>query len=112
MIGVELPSDWTLWAGLLAAGAFALHARRSEAPRTLLLLRAAATVSLILALLRPTLAARKAVLVKPRLAVVVDASHSMRGPAGPVTRLEAAKRWLLANRGKLEDRADVRLFSA
>lgn len=110
--GLELPSDWTLWAAGAALLAFAWHASRSDAPRSLLVLRAAATLALVLALVRPTLASRKAVLVKPRLAVIVDASHSMRGPAGSVTRLEAAKKWLLSRRGELEDRADVRVFAA
>lgn len=111
-LGLEL--SVAPWAGVLAAlaaAALVYHLRKSEADKPLLALRAAAAACLILALLGPTIAARRPVYVKPKLAVLVDASHSMSGKASGGTRLQAAQRWLEKNRSKLEARADVRLYA-
>ncbi len=101
------------WVGAAAvAAAFAWHAARSRAGRGLLALRAAAALALCGALLEPSIAARSPSLLKPRLAIMIDASHSMRGSSGGGrTRLEAAAAWLLKNRAKIEARAEPVLFS-
>lgn len=101
--------------GLLACGlavlAFLWHARRSAADRQLLALRAGAVLALALAALQPVLARRKPVLVKPRLAVIVDQGHSMGGKAGGQTRLAAAARWLEENKEAVSERAEPVLYA-
>lgn len=102
--------------GLLACGlvllAFLWHVRKSTADRQLLALRAGAVAALSLAALQPVLSRRKPVLVKPRLAVIVDQGHSMSGKAGKESRLAAAARWLEENREGITERADPVLYAA
>ena len=85
---VEFGAAWWGW-GLAGAAAVALawHLWRSTAPRWLLAMRAAGALMLALALLRPSLAHRQSILAKPKLAILLDGSHSMggRGAAGPRT---------------------------
>lgn len=110
--GLELsPTPAAVVLAAAAVAALVWHLRRSTAGGVLPWLRAAATACLVLALLKPTLAARRPILVKPRLAILVDSGHSMGGKASGGTRLEAAQKWLAKNRKALEARADVRLFS-
>jgi uncharacterized membrane protein len=101
--------------GLLACGlavlAFLWHARRSAADGQLLALRGLAVLALALAALQPVLASRKPVLLKPRLAVIVDQGHSMSGKAGKESRLAAAARWIEDNRGKISERAEPVLYA-
>ena len=104
------------WEWSLSAAVFSItcwHLWRSRAAWWLKALRGAGALALILAGLRPTLASRTAVLVKPKLVIVVDDSHSMGGKGlAKKTRLEAAAAWLLARRARIEARADVALFAA
>jgi uncharacterized membrane protein len=110
--GVEFAAGGWEWAVAVAvAAACAWHFYRSTAPRALNALRAAGAAALLLALLRPEVVRRVPLLVKPKLLIAVDASHSMGGKAGKRTRLEAATRWLLEHRELIEKRADVVLFS-
>ena len=109
--GVESGSGpWAWLVAALVLAAFTLHALRSPARRPLLVLRAAAVLALILALLRPALLAREGQLAKPRLLILLDAGHSMNGraPSGG-SRLGQAVSWLKKHRSSLESRADVSL---
>lgn len=100
------PAAWT--AVLLLGAAFALHARRSPVRRPLLVLRGAAVAALALALLRPAVLSREGAHVKPRLLILLDAGHSMKGKApGAPSRLAQAVAWLQKHRGRIEERADV-----
>ena len=108
-----LESGAGVWAWLavgLVAGAFVLHAARSPVRRSLLVLRGLAAVALALALLRPALLAREGQLMKPRLLILLDAGHSMKGKApGAASRLDQAKAWLKKHRAAIEARADASL---
>jgi len=97
---------WLL-AALLAA-AFWFHAWHSPARRPLLILRGTAVLALILAFLRPTILSRESQLTKPRLLILLDTGHTMKGksPAGG-SRLEQAKSWLKKHRAAIESRAEV-----
>ena len=97
---------WTVAA--LIAAAFSYHAARSLARRPLILLRGLAVAALILALLRPALLSREGQLTKPRLLILLDTGHSMKGkaPSGG-SRLGQAAAWLKKNRAAIESRADV-----
>jgi uncharacterized membrane protein len=109
---LELGAGGWAWAAAAAvAAAFAWHAASSRAGKALLALRGFAAFCLCAALLEPSIAARVPLLHKPKLAIMVDASHSMSGSAGGGrTRLEAAAAWLAKNRKAIEARADVSLF--
>ncbi|MDE2039251.1 MAG: hypothetical protein KGO96_06660 [Elusimicrobia bacterium] len=103
---------WTAALALAAAAAVVWHLRRSRASAALRLLRAAAAFAVLAALLDPVLALRRPLLEKPRLLILVDRSHSMGGKAGGGrTRLQAAARWLLRRRSRLQRRSDVELFA-
>lgn len=102
--------QWTLAFGV--AGATAWHLWRSHAAAWLRALRAGGALALILALLQPALVQRAASLAKPKLLIMVDASHSMGGKAGRETRLEAAAKWLRDHQKQIEDRAEPILYSA
>ncbi|MEK7232840.1 MAG: glutamine amidotransferase [Elusimicrobiota bacterium] len=108
-----LESDASAWAWTACAalaGAFALHVNRSSARRDLLLLRGLAVAALVLALLRPALLARERQLLKPRLLILLDASHAMKGKApGGGSRIAQATAWLRKHRAAIEARADVSL---
>ncbi len=100
------PWGWALAAAAL--GAFWFHAARSPASRVLLLLRGAAAAALVLAVLRPVVLSREGRVSKPRLLVLVDAGHSMKGKGpGAPTRFAQALSWLKKNRAAIERRADV-----
>lgn len=101
---------WSWAAVVLLAVAFAAHAKRSPARRGLLLLRGLAAAALALALVRPALLAREGQLTKPRLLILLDAGHAMKGKApGAASRLDQAKAWLKKNRAAIEARADASL---
>jgi uncharacterized membrane protein len=108
-----LESGAGAWAWLavgLVTAAFSYHAVRSPARRVLLVLRGLAAVALALALLRPALLAREGQLLKPRLLILLDAGHAMKGKApGASSRLDQAKSWLKKNRAAIEARADASL---
>ena len=108
-LGLESGSGaWAWAAAALIAAAFWLHARRSPARRSLLALRAAAAAALVLALLRPVLLFREGRLSKPRLLILLDAGHAMKGKApGAASRLAQAAAWLRKNRAAIEERAEV-----
>lgn len=90
------------------AGAFWFHLKRSPARRPLLVLRGLAAVALALAFLRPSLLVREGQLAKPRLHILLDAGHTMKGKAPSSTsRLAQAVSWLQKNRSSIESRADV-----
>ena len=111
--GVEFgAAGWEWVLALLVAAACAWHLQRSNAANWLKGLRAAGAAALLLALLRPDVLSRQPVVVKPKLLITVDASHSMGGRAGQRTRLEAAARWLLEHRAQIERRAQPVLFAA
>ena len=111
-LGLEfVGGGWSKLLACAAAAFFVWHLRRSRVRGPLLILRGLAVLGLMAALTRPTLAYREPVRHKPKLLILVDASHSMRGKAGRSTRLEAAASWLEANRGIIEERADPVLFS-
>jgi uncharacterized membrane protein len=111
-VGIEFAGGgWYKLLACAAAAAFVLHARRSRARPWLLLLRGLAIFGLIAALIQPSVTYREPLRRKPKLLILVDASHSMRGKAGRSSRLEAAAAWLQKNRGRIEERADVVLFS-
>ena len=99
---------WAGAAAALVAAAFLAHASRSPARRGLLFLRGLAAASLALALLRPALLARESQLTKPRLLILIDAGHAMKGkaPSGG-SRLGQATAWLKKNRAAIEARADA-----
>jgi len=112
MLGLEFPEGAAAAvAAILVAAALAWHLRRSRAPRRLKALRAAGLAGLALALLRPNVAVRSPLEVKPRLAVVLDAGHSMSARAGGGTRLDEALAFLKKNRKRLEARADVVFYA-
>jgi len=107
--GLESGSGaWAWFAVALAAAALAYHASRSPARRSLLLLRALAVLALALAVLRPTLLLSEARLSKPRLLILLDTGHTMKGraPAGG-SRLGQSVAWLKKHRKAIEARADV-----
>jgi uncharacterized membrane protein len=114
MFGLELGANGWEWGCALAAlAAAAWHLRRSPASRGLKALRAAGAAALVLAVLRPAVVRRNPVLDKPKLVVIVDASHSMGGKGlAAKTRLEAAAKWLLEHRAAIEKRADASLYAA
>lgn len=99
---------------LAAAGLVAWTWRRKEgAPRAALWLRTAALAALALCSLKVTLKRLDARLAKPPLAIILDNGSSMSAKdGGQVDRLQRAIQWLKANRGSIEDRAQVSLFSA
>ncbi len=99
---------WTWAAALLLAAAFAAHAQRSPSGRALLVLRGLAVAALALALLRPVFLTREGRLTKPRLLILLDAGHAMKGKApGGGSRLGQATAWLNRYRAVIETRADV-----
>jgi uncharacterized membrane protein len=99
---------WSYLVAALIAAAFAWHAKRSPARRPLLVLRGMGVLALILALLRPAILAREGQLTKPRLLILVDAGHAMKGKApGAASRLAQAAAWLKKNRSQIEARADA-----
>ncbi|MBI2387736.1 MAG: hypothetical protein HYV14_17245 [Elusimicrobia bacterium] len=99
---------WTWLAVAVLAGAFWAHARRSPARRSLLVLRGLAAAALALSLLRPSVLAREGVLAKPRLLILLDAGHTMKGKApGAASRLAQAVAWLKKNRAAIESRAEA-----
>ncbi len=99
---------WSWLAVLLLVAAFSFHASRSPARRGLLILRALGVLALTLALLRPALLAREGQLTKPRLLILLDAGHSMKGKApGAASRFAQATSWLKKNRAAIESRADA-----
>ncbi len=101
---------WAFIVAVLLASSAILHARRSPARRLLLALRLAAVAALALALLRPVLLVREGQLKKPRLLILLDAGHSMKGKApGSDSRLAQATSWLKKHRAAIESRADVSL---
>lgn len=129
--GLELAANSWSWAAAgCVALAFIWHARNSPAGRPLLWLRGLAVLGLLLALLKPSLVYREFFLAKPKLAVLIDDSHSMQGatdgavrkgfttsrtvpgvllsPGG--TRLRQSLDWLAKNRKKMEARAQPVLF--
>lgn len=110
--GLELAGGpWSVaWAAALAA-VFFWHARRSGAGALLLVLRGLAVLGLAGAACRPTVAYREAARKKPKLVLLVDASHSMKGKAGAQTRLASAIAFLEKNRGRIEARAEPVLFA-
>ena len=101
---------WAWTAVALIAAAFSYHVARSPARRPLLLLRGLAVAALILALVRPALLSREGQLTKPRLLILLDTGHSMKGkaPSGG-SRLGQAAAWLKKHRAAIEARADVSL---
>ncbi|MCM2304978.1 MAG: glutamine amidotransferase [Elusimicrobia bacterium] len=107
--GLESGAGVWSWAAAAAlAAAFRLHAARSPARRPLLILRGAAVAALVLAILRPALLAREGRLAKPRLLILLDAGHAMKGKApGAASRLAQAAAWLKKHRAEIEDRADA-----
>ncbi|PIR15380.1 MAG: hypothetical protein COV48_14685, partial [Elusimicrobia bacterium CG11_big_fil_rev_8_21_14_0_20_64_6] len=99
---------WTWTVVVLLAAAYYYHASRSPARRGLLILRGLAAAALALALLRPTVLSRESRLAKPRLLILLDAGHSMKGKApGGVTRFAQATAWLKKNRAAITARAAV-----
>lgn len=99
---------WAYAAAALVAAGFWLHARRSPARRPLLALRGAAAAALVLALLRPSVIAREGRLSKPRLLILLDAGHAMKGKApGAASRLAQAAAWLRKHRDEIAERADA-----
>lgn len=107
--GLDLSAGPWPWAAVvLLATAFALHVRRSPARRALLVLRGAAVLALALAVLRPAVLSREGVAEKPRLLILLDAGHTMKGKApGAATRLAQAVAWLEKHRAEISARADV-----
>ncbi len=107
--GLEFGAGAGAWAAAaLLAAAFAAHARRSPAGRALLVLRGLAVAALVLALLRPSLLSREGRLAKPRLLILLDAGHTMKGKApGGGSRFGQATSWLKKHRAAIEARADV-----
>ena len=99
---------WALLACAALAGAFWLHAVRSPARRGLLVLRGAGVLALALAFWRPALLLREGQLAKPRLLIMLDAGHSMKGkaPSGG-SRFEQAAAWLRKHRAAIEARAEA-----
>ncbi len=93
---------------VLLLAAYSWHASRSPARRPLLVLRGLAVLALMLALLRPVILTREGVLTKPRLLILLDTGHPMKGkaPAGG-SRLGQAVSWLKKHKAQLESRADV-----
>ncbi|MDD5305593.1 MAG: hypothetical protein PHS14_21040, partial [Elusimicrobia bacterium] len=99
---------WAWAAAALLAAAFLAHARRSPARRGLLALRGLTAAALALALLRPALLSREGQLTKPRLLILLDAGHAMKGKApGAASRLAQAQSWLKKHRAAIEARADA-----
>lgn len=94
------------WAAAAAVAAAAWHARKSPAGSGLLALRGLAALMLVLILLKPSLARKEMALLKPKLAVLIDNSHSMKGKAGTDNRFDTARRWLLKHRRAVEERAE------
>ena len=110
--GLEFSAQgWAFVAAAILALVFFWHARKSPAGKGLLLLRGLALLCLALALIKPALAYKEIVLAKPKLAVFIDDSHSMRGRGDRGTRLEACLEWLKKNRKKIEARADPVFFT-
>ncbi len=115
------PVGWILAAGALLVAALAYGCRlmaEKQAPprwiRRLALLRAAAILLFLLALLRPQIASTVRDLEKPGLIVLLDASASMGAPAGAgESRLDAGVAFLKtpAFRDAVLDRYDVSAFS-
>jgi uncharacterized membrane protein len=97
---------WAVAAALAAA--FVLHARASPASGRLLVLRALGAAALALAMLRPVVLSREGRAVKPRLLILLDAGHTMKGkaPSGG-SRFGQAAAWLARHRALIEARADV-----
>ncbi|MBI5883915.1 MAG: hypothetical protein HZB91_12520 [Elusimicrobia bacterium] len=96
----------------LAAAACGVHLWKSRsAGRLILSLRAAASASLVLALLLPSVSLSEPVFVKPRVLVLVDSGHSMQSRSGGMTRLAAATAWLAKHRKTLEERCEPVLFA-
>ncbi|MBI4678067.1 MAG: hypothetical protein HY748_10840 [Elusimicrobia bacterium] len=94
-----------------AAGAAHLWLGRSAEP-LILVLRGAASASLVLAMLSPSLSVSEPVVVKPRLVVLVDSGHSMQAPSGErMTRLAAAVSWLSKSRKAVEKRSETAVFA-
>jgi len=107
--GVESTSGPGSWfAATAVAAAFFYHVYRSPARRPLLILRGLGVLALMLAVLRPSLLAREGQLTKPRLLILIDAGHTMKGkaPTGG-SRFGQATDWLKKHRAEIEARADV-----
>lgn len=99
---------WAAAAVAVLAAAFYFHARRSPARPVLLVLRALGALALALAILRPVLLAREGRESKPRLLILLDAGHSMKGKApGAGTRFAQGLAWLKKYRAAIEARADA-----
>ncbi len=110
---LESAAGWLSYGvAVLLAVAFWFHAARSPARRALVVLRGLGVLALILALLRPTILSREAQLTKPRLLILLDTGHAMKGkaPTGG-NRLEQAKSWLKKHRAAIEARADVSIVA-
>jgi uncharacterized membrane protein len=111
-------SPWPRWALVLmalagvAAVVLAWRGLRSEPRRsrrlTLLALRTAAAILALFLLAEPALRLLQTARVKNRLAVLVDASRSMRFPVAPGgrTRAEAAAEFIRQHRRELEGLGD------
>ncbi|MHB2025779.1 MAG: glutamine amidotransferase [Elusimicrobiota bacterium] len=105
---------WT--AAMVLAGAAAWHVKRGRARGSIAALRLLTAAALILALLNPTIDASRRESKKPRLLILIDASHSMGGSAGnhaknPETRLREVTRWLLKNQGAIKKRSRATILA-
>ncbi|MEK7389629.1 MAG: glutamine amidotransferase [Elusimicrobiota bacterium] len=106
--GLEAEAGAWAWGGLaLVAAAFAFHAFRSPARRSLLILRGTGTLFLALSLLHPRVLVRQGRMSNPRLLILIDVGHSMKSKApGGATRLEQVVSWLKSRRSRIEAAAD------
>ncbi len=104
------PGSGALLTVALLAGVFILHALRSSARYHLLILRGLAVGSLCLSILRPEILVREGQIQKPRLLILLDAGHPMKGKApGVGSRFAQARMWLQKHRALIEAKAEVTL---
>jgi uncharacterized membrane protein len=109
---LDLPRlGWLLFPALLLGAGYVWHVWRSRSPKSLILLRAAASVSAVMALLNPAMVSWGSASHKPRLLILVDSSDSMGQREGKTSRLASALAWLEKNQADIESRADPVLIS-
>lgn len=84
--------------------------RRKDLPGPVWILRTAALLVLAFLALKPSFFVSRKEKEKPKIAILLDASRTMRQTQAGSSHFEQGRQWLIRNRSKLEDSARLELY--